>query len=230
MCQLKNIDTKQSASYTRPVKKLNLTHLDGRVAEAEKRTGAQIVLAVVGRSDSYPELPWKAFALGAAAAGLSVVVTELLRPGWSSGAEVLLSVALTLAAGITCALLCVSVPAFARLFLDAHRASDEVRQYASALFLSREMFATRGRTGILLLVSLFERHVVILPDTGVGQRLGRDDLQAIIAHMATPLKEGRVSRALEDGLDALEEVLARTATGESRGNELPDGIIEEKGP
>lgn len=230
MCQLKNIDTKQSASYTRPVKKPNLTHLDGRVAEAEKRTGAQIVLAVVGRSDSYPELPWKAFALGAAAAGLSVVVTELLRPGWSSGAEVLLSVALTLTAGITCALLCVSVPAFARLFLDNHRASDEVRQHASALFLSRELFATRRRTGILMLVSLFERHVVILPDTGVEQRLSRDDLRAIIARMTPFLREGQVSRALEDGLDALEKALAGTATGEPGENELPDGIIEEKGP
>ena len=40
--------------------------LDQRVAEAEKRTGAQVVLAVVKRSDTYAELPWKAFALGAA--------------------------------------------------------------------------------------------------------------------------------------------------------------------
>jgi len=30
----------------------------------KKRTGAQIVLAVVDRSDVYAELPWKAFALG----------------------------------------------------------------------------------------------------------------------------------------------------------------------
>jgi len=212
------------------MKKQSLTHLDRLVAEAEQRTGTQIVLAVIEQSDSYPELPWKAFALGAAVAGLAVFVKEILRPGWTSGSEVLLSVALVLAAGIACALLCIYWPAFARLFLDANRTSDEVRQYASALFLSREMFATRRRTGILLLVSLFERHVVVLPDTGIGQRLSRENLQAIIARMTASLKEGQISRALEDGLDSLEQVLARTAAGESTENELPDGIIEEKGP
>ncbi|NPU84436.1 MAG: hypothetical protein HPY65_08090 [Syntrophaceae bacterium] len=208
----------------------DLTHLDPRIAEAEKRTGAQIVLAVVERCDSYPELPWKAFALGSAVAGLAVSAGAMLQPGWYSGSEVMLSLALTLAAGVACALLCVCLPAFARLFLDTHRASDEVRQSASDLFLSREIFATRRRTGILLLVSLFERQVVILPDTGTGRRLSRDDLQAVIARMTASLKGGQVSRALEDGLDALQEFLARTATGEPVENELPDGVIEEKGP
>jgi putative membrane protein len=212
------------------VKKQCLINLDRRVAEAEKRTGTQIVLAVIERSDAYPELPWKAFALGVAVAGLLVSVQEMVRPGWTSSSELLLAVVVTLAAGVTGALLCVYVPAFARLFLDAHRASAEVRQYASSLFLSHEMFATRRRTGILLLVSLFERRVVVLPDTGLGQRLSQDAQQAIIARMATALKRGQVARALEDGLSSLEDVLAGTATGEPGENELPDRIVEEKGP
>lgn len=225
----KSIDTQERTSYTLTVKKQYLINLDRRVAEVEKRTGTQIVLAVIERSDAYPELPWKAFALGAAVTGLLVSVQEMVRPGWTSGSEMLLAVALTLATGVTGALLCAYAPAFARLFLDAHRASAEVRQYASSLFLSREMFATRRRTGILLLVSLFERHVVVLPDTGLGKRLSQDALQAIIARMATTLKKGQVDRALEDGLGSLEDVLAGTATGESEENELPSGIVEEKG-
>ena len=204
-------------------------NLDHRVAEAEKRTGAQIVLAVIERSDAYPELPWKAFALGAAVAGLLIVLQDMARPEWTSGFAVLFAVTLTLAAGITSALLCVYVPLFARLFLDRHRASAEVRQYASALFLFREMFATSRRTGILLLVSLFEQHVVALPDTGLAQRLSQDSLQMIIARMTTALKKGQVERALEDGLDSLEDILDGTATGESEENELPNGIVEEKG-
>ena len=46
------------------------SRLNKDIADAEKRTGAQIVLAVIERSDSYAELPWKAFALGASIAGL----------------------------------------------------------------------------------------------------------------------------------------------------------------
>ncbi|OHE19741.1 MAG: hypothetical protein A2X95_03855 [Syntrophobacterales bacterium GWF2_56_9] len=107
--------------------------LDRRIADAEKRTGAQIVLAVIERSDTYSELPWKAFALGASLAGLSVSVLDLLRPGWTSGIAVLIAVVLLLAVGAASALLCVSVPRFARLFLDAHRAEVEVCQYAESL-------------------------------------------------------------------------------------------------
>lgn len=209
--------------------KQGLRNLDHRVADVEKRTGAQIVLAVIERSDAYPELPWKAFALGTAVAGLLVAWQDMARPAWISGFAILFAVVLTLAAGISCALLCVYAPQFARLFLDRRRASAEVRQYASALFLSREMFATNRRTGILLLVSLFERHVVVLPDTGLAQRLSKDALQMIIACMTTALKKGEVERALEDGLDSLEDILVGTATGESGRNELANIVIEEKG-
>ena len=81
-----------------------------------------------------------------------------------------------------------------------------------------------------MLVSLFERQVVVLPDTGLVRRLGHDALQGVIAGMAAPLRAGRVARALEEGLNRLEEVLAVAATGDSGENELPDGIVEEEGP
>jgi putative membrane protein len=204
--------------------------MDRRVADAENRTGSQIVLAVIERSDVYAELPWKAFALGAGAAGLAVSVLELLRPGWASSAAVLLAVTATLAAGAACALLCVAVPGFAHWFLDAHRAETEVRQYAESLFLSREMFATRRRTAVLLLVSLFERRVVVLPDTGLERRLSRDALQGIIVRMTSTLATGKVDRALEDGLAGLEEALAVSAPATGGENELPDEIVEREGP
>ena len=203
--------------------------LDQRVADVEKRTGAQIVLAVIERSDTYAELPWKAFALGAAAAGLGTVLLDLLLPGWHSGFAVLFAVVSMLATGAACALLCIALPKFARFFLDAHRAEVEVRQYAQSLFLSREVFATRGRTGLLLLVSMFERQVVLLPDTGLAKRLSQEAMQDIVARMTTALATGQVGRALENGLKGLEENLAATAAGESPENELPNIIVEEKG-
>jgi putative membrane protein len=204
-------------------------HLNQRTADLEKRTNAQIVLAVIERSDSYTELPWKAFALGTAAAGLGAVLLDLLRPGWHANTAVLLAVVSTLSTGAACALLCIALPTFARLFLDARRAEVEVRQYAQSLFLSREVFATRGRTGVLLLVSMFERQVVLLPDTGLGKQLSREAMRDIIDRMTTALRTGQVVRALETGLEDLEKNLAPAAAGGSRENELPNIIIEEKG-
>jgi putative membrane protein len=204
-------------------------HLDGKVVEAERRTGSQIVLAVVPRSDAYAELPWKAFALGAALAGLAFAALDLLHPGWHAPTAVLLSLTGTLLAGVACALASVGVPGFARLFLDAHRAVVESRQYAESLFLSREVFATRGRTGILLFVSLFERQIIILPDTGLSGRLSREALQGIITRMTPPLASGQVAQAFEAGLAGLEESLGAMAPSGVVVNELPNGIVEERG-
>jgi putative membrane protein len=212
-----------------PLTEQERQQLDRRVADAEKRTGAQIVLAVVKRSDVYAELPWKAFALGAAGAGLAVTALDLLRPGWHSSTAVLLAVTTMLIAGAACALACISLPGFARLFLDAHRAEVETRQYAESLFLSREVFATRGRRGILLLVSLFERQVVMLPDTGLSKRLDREASQGIITLMTSLLASGQVSMAFEAGMAGLEEVLGATAHAAEVGNELPNAIVERKG-
>jgi putative membrane protein len=123
----------------------------------------------------------------------------------------------------------VYLPWFARLFLADHRREMEVRQYAESLFLSRQLFSTSKRSGILLLVSLFERQVIVLPDTGIGKRLNREVVQEIISLMTPSLASGFVARALNEGLERLEQVLAVTATGIPGENELPEEIIEEKG-
>ncbi|MBA3035226.1 MAG: hypothetical protein FP814_01905 [Desulfobacterium sp.] len=204
--------------------------LDQRIAEAEKLTNAQIVLAVVKRSDSYAELPWKAFALGASFAGLVSFLIGLLLSDRASNTMVILSVAAILAAGAVFSLLAVFIHPFARLFLSAHRAETEVQQYAESLFLSREMFATSGRTGILMLISLFERHVVILPDKGLSNRLTGDAMQNIIKQMTGHLAQNKVSLAMEAGLEKLTKVLESSATGGWNGkDELSNEILEEKG-
>lgn len=202
------------------------SRLDARVAEAEKLTGVQIVLAAVERSDSYPELPWKAFALGASIAGLKVSALALLSPAsFFINSPLFIAIAL-LAAGGAAALCCVFIPAFARFFLDRRRAEMEVRQHAGSLFLSRELFATRARTGILLLVSRFERTAVVLSDSGIQTLLNENSVQRITAQMSGLLAANQVAAALEAGLLYLEQLPGRA--GQATGNELPDGIIQEE--
>jgi putative membrane protein len=204
--------------------------LDNRIADAEKRTNAQIVLAVIKRSDNFAEVPWKAFALGASIASLIVFVLDLLLYYRVTSAMVLVAVTTILAAGGAFALLSVFVPKIARLFLSSDRAVVEVRQYAESLFLNRELFATSNRTGILLLVSLFERQIVILPDKGLTSRLTGDAMRSIISRMTGHLTRNDVYRAMEDGLERLTQVLETSKAGKAPGkNELSDQIIEEKG-
>jgi putative membrane protein len=206
------------------------SRLDQQIAEVEKRTKTQIVLAVVKRSDAYAELPWKAFALGAALAGLLVFILDLRLSEWSTETMASVAAVVTLAGGATFALLTVLVPAFARRFLSLHRAETETHQYAESLFLDRELFATHGRTGVLVLVSLFERRVVLLPDKGLADRLTGDDMEEIIAAMTALLRRNHLSRALEAGLAQLSQTLQMTAPGRPEGeNELSNEVVEEDG-
>jgi putative membrane protein len=203
--------------------------LEKRIAAAEKLTGAQIVLAVIERSDLYAELPWKAFALGVSLAGLLIFIFDFLWASWCSPTMVLISVGAMLITGILSALLSLYIPKFARFFLSVHRAEAEVRQYAESLFLSRELYATRRRTGVLLLVSLFEHQIILLPDKGHNRKLNQKVMQNIIEQMKPSLVSGQTARALEIGLAGLEERLAGKKRGKSRKNELSNLIIEEKG-
>jgi len=205
--------------------------VERRIAALEARTGVQVVAAVVARSDHYPELPWVAFALGASLGALATSLADLIRPDWAtSGAAVLHGVAI-LAAGAACALAAVLVPGFARLFLRVTRADGEVLQRAEGMFLEREVFRVPARTGLLLLASLFERRVVVVPDVGFRERVGPAEWRAVVDRMTPALAAGRPGEALQVGLAALEDLLAQegfSARGAAAAHPLPDRPVEER--
>lgn len=206
--------------------------VDEGIEEIERRTGTQIVVAVVERSDSYSELPWKAFALGTSITCFVIFALGFLAPYRASLATGLVAMAGMLAFGGLCALLTVLMPGFARLFLSRYRSETEVRQYAESLFLKREIFATRARTGVLLFVSLFEGQAVLLPDRGLKDVLTGDAIESVVAPMAASLSRGRAVEALGEGLKRLLGILegaASARTGGAAEDELPNEIIEEKG-
>jgi len=205
--------------------------IDAHVAAIESRTGVQIVSAVVGKSDTYVELPWKAFAMGASAAALAMVTADTIRPQWVMSDPAVLNAVAILGAGAACALLAIFVPGFARLFLRASRADLEVRTYARSMFLDRQVFATRARTGVLVLVSLFERRIEILADVGLAEHVAAADWAAIIQQMTPLLRGGRAFAAIEEALNRLEGLLAARGVRGDAGqkNTMSDRPIEERG-
>jgi putative membrane protein len=203
--------------------------LDKRIAEAEKLTKAQFVLATVNRSDNYAEIPWKAFALGTSITALTVFLLDLLLMRWITDTIILFSVVAILATGVIFFFLTLTFPRFSRFFLSESRRETETLQYAESLFLSRELFTTEGRRGILLLVSQFELQVVILPDKGVRDRLSKEVMKNIISEMAQYLRQNEAGKALETGLEKIVSELCATASSRPDKNELSNEIIEGEG-
>jgi len=206
------------------------TTIAARVAALEARTGTQLVCAVVGKSDSYPEAPWKAFALGAGAAALASVIWQLAAAGWPADTPPTGHVLVILGSGAFLALLTTAFSPFARLFVDRIRRDVEVTQCAQSLFFRRGLDRTRGRVGILLLVSLFERKVVILADEGFDGRIGAPDWGALTRRITLLMRHATTVVALRAGLDAMEALLLeRGFCGPGTDNEMPDAVVVRRG-
>jgi putative membrane protein len=202
------------------------SEIEARVAAFEQATGAQAVVSVVDRCDGYPEVPWRAFALGAALASLFTWAVPV------SGAVLYHSTALllvtVLGTGAAAALVTVFLPACGRWLLPRSRREAEIRQYAQALFLTRELFATRERSALLLLVGLYERCAVIVADRGLRERLAVGQLEHAVAQLNAGLASGRLADAVQDALAVLEVALLRPG-GAPPANEIDDRVIRERG-
>ena len=192
----------------------------------------EVVTAVIARADSYPEAPWKAFALGASLSALAAAFVAYSDPGWDALRAVVEMTVAVFATGSVLALATVWISPLARLFIPAERREVEVRQYAQAVFLENELYRTERRDGILLLIGLLEHQVVILADRGVTVKVPADALDRIVAAVTQELRRNDVGRALLAGLALLDEILEQHGFHSPPGdrNELADGVIQRRGP
>jgi len=108
---------------------------------------------------------------------------------------------------------------------------DQQRLYcarrAREQFLAQGLHRTKDRAGVLLYVSLDERHVELLADAGIHAHVGEGAWNAVVRDFTARVKEGRVRDGFVAAIDAVGIELARhyPADGVNH-NELPDRLIE----
>jgi uncharacterized membrane protein len=112
------------------------------VTRFESATGVQAVAVVTPKADAYPEIRWKAFALGASLGALAAVLHSMVISLWTDTRMPAAHAMLTLGAGAALAAIAVLVAGVGRLFLDRMRAQSEATQYPQSLFLERRLFRT----------------------------------------------------------------------------------------
>lgn len=204
--------------------------IDDCVKSVEERTGAQIATAIAPKSDHYPEIPWKAFALGVSIVALTRVLLAAFWPRWPAVSVLLADLTAILGGGALLALLSIRVQPIGRLFLHHVRAEVETREHAEVMMLRRGMFATRERNAVLIMVSLFEHQVVIVPDIGVASRLPAAALGRVIDAMVPLLRGGKACDALCVGVNEVGALLMASGAAASGvvNVGLPDAVIEER--
>lgn len=214
-----------------PVSEKERLEINRLVARFESDTGVQAVAAVTRKADAYPEIPWKAFALGASLAALVAALHPTVIRIWSDTSVTALDAMLVLGSGALLAALSALAPAFGRLFLDRERAKGEALQYAKELFLDRELFRTRSRRAVLVVMCRFEGLAVIVADAGLAQYAPPADLGGIGDEAGRLTRRGDVCGAFGLAFDRVAALLARQGLPReaAAGNELDDEVLLGRG-
>ena len=193
--------------------------LAAAIREAELATGGEIVVAIARACDEYGSAGWR---LGVLLAALALLGAGLFAPPLPWIAYLAVQAA---ALGLGHAL--ARVDAVRRALLEPSLVEARVAERARRAFAEHGLTRTRGRTGILIFVALFERRVVVLADEGIHRALGPNESWTEVVERATSgLHSGVAAVGLESAVRRCGEILARhlPAAG-ANPDELPNRVV-----
>lgn len=195
--------------------------IETAVRAAEARTSGEIVPMLVDASYEYP----RAELIGGAT--LALAVASLVS--WLFGGEsIWWFLPFFIGGFFLFQQLIRRLPGIRRRLIHPDEMSAEVEERALVAFLENGLHQTRDRTGILILISLFERRVHVLADSGINAMVPERTWDEVVAIITAGLKKGdacvALCRAIEMCGGLLEEHFPVRADDT---NELPNLIIEE---
>jgi len=186
------------------------------VREIEAQTGAEVVVAVRPSSGHYRHADY----LFGFVVALGTLTALLFLPVDFPIETFPLDVAVGFVLG---ALLAELVPPLRRLLVAPSLRQANVRRAALAAFVELGVSRTRRRTGVLIYVSMFERHVEVVADVGLLPTAVEREWEACAAGLLTAVRPRFDAQRFLDALRAFGPVLARLAPrGDDDVNELPD--------
>ena len=190
------------------------------VLEAEKLTTGEIVPMIVAQSDDYPGARWRLAIVIALLFGfLAYFFLDDFDPAWILWVQI---PGLYVGYGLG------NFSVVLRPFLASSKIDEEVHQRALQAFFSRDLHATKNRTGILVMASLLERRAEILADTGINAKVPLDTWQEILNDMTGKIKSGDLTEGICNAVRECGEVLAEDFPGaHDNPNEISNKIIIE---
>ncbi len=190
-------------------------------AAAEHRTEGEIVVYVTERCDAYPEAAWKAALLGGAVGALCAAAAVWRFGGWGTADYPWILIGLQL--GFLLGYAASRFDGAARHFVDHRDLGSRVEARAAQAFLEERVFATRGRTGILIFVALFEHRVRVLADEGIDDHVDQGAWGEISDELAAAIGRGAPVSAMVHAVERCAQLLTEHGMAvRDTDNELPD--------
>ena len=190
------------------------------VLEAEKLTTGEIVPMIVAQSDDYPGARWRLAIVIALFFGfLAYFFLDDFDPAWILWVQI---------PGLYIGYSLGTFGVVLRPFLARSKIDEEVHQRALQAFFSRDLHATKDRTGILVMASLLEHRVEILADTGINAKVSQETWQGILTELIGKIKSGDLTEGICNAVRECGEVLAEDFPGtHDNPNEISNKIIIE---
>lgn len=190
------------------------------IEAAEKRTSGEFVAVVARASDHYLSIPllWAAMAALLLPTLLFLVQSDL-RP--------MAIYELQLVSFIVMALLFEFLPQVHLALVPPSIKRARAARMARAQFYQQGVHLTREHSGVLFFVSLAERHVEIVADKGIHEKIGEQRWQMIVDTFVAHMRSGSVTDAFVAAITSCGEAMAWHYPAEpGKHNELSDGLIE----
>jgi putative membrane protein len=188
------------------------------IAQAEHRTSGELVAGVAKSAGDYRRVPLLWPALAALLLPAILLTVEPGMPAWT--------LYLVQAAVFLVLALLAQLPVGMALVPDAIK-QRRAGQLAREQFFERGLHLTRGRTGVLIFVSVAEHYVEILADGGIDALVPPGTWDKAVADFVERVRAGRIA---EGFVAAIEVVGARLAEHFPRApddpDELPNHLIE----
>jgi putative membrane protein len=181
--------------------------LDDCIRQAEKRTSGEIVVMVVSSSDLYPQ----ADAIGGIFFAFPAALVLMPLVGgwlWAGTRNVwvflgLFFIFFPIAREVVKRTLWLK-----RRFISIKEIEAEVKEAAITAFFKEELYRTRDATGVLVLISVFERWVCVLADRGIDEKLTPEVWQEVVASIVNGIKKHRQADAICEGIGKIGQILA----------------------
>ncbi len=199
------------------------------VHAAEQRTNAEIVPMIVARSGLYRDARHGAgLALGLSVLTILLTLDSVWLPwGWhaSNAAWLLLATLTAYGCGVWLGTLWPVI----RLCTSSERMRYKVKLRAERAFSQHAVSQTRERTGVLIMLSILERQMYVLPDRSLDDRASSDQWAQVVQAAVGRLQRGDIAGGLCQGIERCGVLLADICPGRpgDNPNELPDTVIQE---
>ncbi|NQS71185.1 MAG: hypothetical protein HQQ73_03340 [Desulfobulbaceae bacterium] len=197
------------------------------VARAEAGTAGEIVVMVVSASHNYPAAHLRAALLLSLPLAL-VLAYALAHLLWWPSDLLWPFLAIFCTSFLILRLSLPLAPWLWRLFIRPEQAASEVEREAVLSFYSEKLHHTRQATGVLLFLSVLERRVWILADSGISAVLPSSTWQDLVQELTSGIRRREQGEATCRVVERIGGLLAQSFPPEAENNnELVDLIIRK---